>query len=85
MCAEACRAIEKARFTGKADKVMVPQMLAEFEWVVGGTFEQVLQHAGSGAARVAIRPADLQAVARGADKEAAAHAWNQKVQQCPSM
>ena len=79
VCAEACRAIEKARFTGKADKVMVPQMLAEFEWVVGGTFEQVLQRAGSGAARVAIRPADLQAVARGADKEAAAHAWNQKV------
>ena len=63
---EACRAIAKARFTGKADRVMVPQMLAEFEWIVRSTFEQGLeQHADSG---VAIRPADLQA-ARGADKE----------------
>ena len=63
---EACRAIAKARFTGKADRVMVPQMLAEFEWIVRSTFEQALeQHADSG---VAIRPADLQA-ARGADKE----------------
>ena len=63
---EARRAIAKARFTGKADKVMVPQMLAEFEWIVRSTFEQALeQHADSG---VAIRPADLQA-ARGADKE----------------
>ena len=47
---EACRAIEKARFTGKADQVMVPQMLAEFEWTFRSTFEQALEdYATSGA------------------------------------
>ena len=37
---EACDAIEKARFTGSADSVTVPHMLAEFEYIVGSTFEQ---------------------------------------------
>ena len=47
---EACCAIEKARFTGKADRVMVPQMLAEFEWTFRTTFEAALEdHAASGA------------------------------------
>ena len=47
---EACRAIEKARFTGKADQVMVPQMLAAFEWIFRSTFEQALEdYATSGA------------------------------------
>ena len=47
---EACRAIENARFTGKADQVMVPQMLAEFEWTFRSTFEEALgDHATSGA------------------------------------
>ena len=47
---EACRAIENARFTGKADQVMVPQMLAEFEWIFRSTFEEALgDHATSGA------------------------------------
>ena len=47
---EACRAIENARFTGKADKVMVPQMLAAFEWSFRSTFEQALEdYATSGA------------------------------------
>ena len=48
--AEACDAIEKARFTGTADSVTVPHMLAEFEYIVGSTFEQALEdHATSGA------------------------------------
>ena len=47
---EACHAIEKARFTGKADQVMVPQMLAAFEWIFRSTFEQALEdYATSGA------------------------------------
>ena len=47
---EACCAIEKARFTGKADRVMVPQMLAEFEWIFRSTFERALEdYATSGA------------------------------------
>ena len=47
---EACRAIEDARFTGKADQVMVPQMLAEFEWIFRSTFEEAPgDHATSGA------------------------------------
>ena len=55
----ACRAIEKARFTGKADKVMVPQMLAEFEWIFRNIFEQALEdHAASG---VTVRRKDIQA------------------------
>ena len=57
----ACRAIEKARFTGKADKVMVPQMLAEFEWTFRSTFERALEdHAASG---LTIGRTELQAVA----------------------
>ena len=47
---EACEAIERARFTGKADKQVVPQMLNEFEWVVRKAFTTALEdHASSGA------------------------------------
>ncbi|EOD21951.1 hypothetical protein EMIHUDRAFT_240710 [Emiliania huxleyi CCMP1516] len=67
---EACRAIEKAKFTGKADQVMVPQMLAEFEWVFRSTFERALEdHAASGAT---IRREQQQAVlARLSEREGA--------------
>ena len=67
---EACRAIEKAMFTGKADQVMVPQMLAEFEWVFRSTFEQAFEdHATSGAT---IRREEQQAVlARLSEREGA--------------
>ena len=70
MLDEACRAIENARFTGKADQVMVPQMLAEFEWVFRSTFERALEdHAASGAT---IRREQQQAVlARLSEREGA--------------
>ena len=58
---EACAAIAKAKFTGKADEVTVPHMLAAFEWIVRSTFEQALErHATSGAT---LPPAARRAVA----------------------
>lgn len=40
---EACAAIAKARFTGKADGDMVPHILAEFEWTVRNAAFQALE------------------------------------------
>ena len=50
---EAITAIAKAKFTGKADKEEVPQMLAEFEWVIQHALEQALDPSKSGAV---VRP-----------------------------
>ena len=43
MLDEACAAIAKARFTGKADGDMVPHILAEFEWTVRNAAFQALE------------------------------------------
>jgi hypothetical protein len=49
---EACEAIERARFTGKADKQVVPQMLNEFEWVVRSVVTVALEDYTSSGATV---------------------------------
>ena len=45
---EASRAIDEARFTGKGDREKVKRMLAEVEWVIKVTFEQLLEVVSEG-------------------------------------
>eukprot|EP00315_Gephyrocapsa_oceanica_P007729 CAMPEP_0185303880 /NCGR_PEP_ID=MMETSP1363-20130426/14378_1 /TAXON_ID=38817 /ORGANISM="Gephyrocapsa oceanica, Strain RCC1303" /LENGTH=139 /DNA_ID=CAMNT_0027901041 /DNA_START=1 /DNA_END=420 /DNA_ORIENTATION=- len=64
---EACCAIEKARFTGKADQVMVPQMLAAFEWIFRSTFEQALEDYTTSGATIGRR--EHEAISREATEQ----------------